>query len=132
MTATEETLALARSAALAASDLQGTEIVGLDVSDQLYVTEVFVVASASNERQVNAIVGEVEEKLFLEHEVKPVRREGRGGGRWVLLDFGDLVVHVFHQEDREFYQLESLWKDCPVVDLKLPAEPGEAAGTGEV
>lgn len=127
MTATPEALALARTAARAASELLGTDLVGLDVSEQLYLTEVFVIASATNERQVNAIVDAVEEHLFREHDVKAARREGRGEGRWVLLDFRDIVVHVFHQEDREFYALESLWKDCPVVDLQLPEVPGEQA-----
>lgn len=122
MTATPEAVALARAAAAAAADALGNDIVALDVSEQLVVTDVFVIVSAPSERQVGAIVDKVEEHLLTRHATKTVRREGKGGGRWVLLDFADIVVHVFHDEDREFYALERLWKDCPVVDV---------AGAGE-
>lgn len=70
-----------------------------------------------------AIAEAVEDRL-LEAGVKRLRREGRSEGRWVLLDFGDLVVHVFHEEDRLYYSLERLWKDCPVVPVHLPVSPG--------
>lgn len=120
MPATPEAIALARTAALAAADKLGTDIVGLDVSGQLALTDIFVIVSAANERQVAAIVDGVEEGLLTQHQTKPARREGRGEGHWVLLDFGDIVVHVFDQEDRQFYALERLWSDCPVVDLELP------------
>lgn len=125
MTATPEAVALARSAAFAASEALGTDIVALDVSLQLVVTDVFVIASAPSERQVLSIVDRVEERLLREDGQKPIRREGKSGGRWVLLDYADIVVHVFVDEDREFYALERLWKDCPVVDV---AEAVAAAG----
>lgn len=114
MTATPRALDLARAAGVAAQDKLAKDVLGLDVSDQLALTDVFVLASAPNERQVGAVVDAVEERL---HELgaKPIRREGHREGRWVLLDFGDIVVHVMHSEDREFYDLERLWKDCPVV-----------------
>jgi ribosome-associated protein len=114
------------AAALAAADKLATDVVALDVSDQLVITDVFLLASAPNDRQVRAIVDAVEERL---HGLgaKPIRREGEREGRWVLLDFGDLVVHVQHAEEREYYALERLWRDCPAIDL--PAEIRRHAGS---
>ncbi|RIK12014.1 MAG: ribosome silencing factor [Acidobacteria bacterium] len=126
MTATARAVELARAAAAAAQDKLAQDVVGLDVSGQLALTDVFVIASAPGERQVGAIVEAVEERLS-ELGSKPLRREGQREGRWVLLDFGDIVVHVMHTEDREFYDLERLWKDCPAVVLP---EDGPAAGQG--
>ena len=121
MTATPRALQLARVAARAAEDKIAQDVVAIDVSDQLALTDAFVIASANNERQVGAIVDEVEEKLR-EVGSKPIRREGEREGRWVLLDFGDIVVHIQHVEEREFYQLERLWKDCPSINLaSVPA-----------
>jgi ribosome-associated protein len=114
--ATQHAIDLAKAAAEAAEDKLATRIVALDVSEQLALTDIFVLASAPNDRQVNAIVDGVEEKLR-QLGVKPVRREGERDGRWVLLDFSDIVVHVQHEEEREYYQLERLWKDCPAIDL---------------
>lgn len=128
MPATETAIALARAAAQAASDKIGTDIIGLDVSGQLPLTDIFVVASAANERQVGSIVDAVEETLLKDHEQKVIRREGKGEGRWVLIDFGDIIVHVFHEEDRQFYALERLWSDCPVVDLQIQAAPAGEEG----
>jgi len=105
---------LALAAAQAASDKLATDIVVLDVSEQLVITDAFVIASAPNERQVSAIVDAIEERL-LGLGAKPVRREGEREGRWVLLDFVEIVVHVQHAEERSFYALERLWKDCPVI-----------------
>ena len=116
MPATDRSLELARAAAHAAAEKLATTIVGIDVSEQLAITDVFVIASAQTERQVGAIVDEVEDSLR-ELGSKPVRREGQRDGRWVLIDFGDIVVHVQHDEEREFYELERLWKDCPEIDL---------------
>lgn len=116
MTATDRAVELARAAAEAAADLLAEEIIALDVSDQLVITDVFIVASADNERQVRSIVEAVEDRLKA-LGANPVRREGLKEGRWVLLDFGEIVVHVQHTQDREFYSLERLWKDCPVVEL---------------
>jgi ribosome-associated protein len=114
VTATEEARDTALAAAAAAADKLATDIVLIDVSDRLAITDVFVVATGNNERQVEAIVDEVEERLR-QLGSKPTRREGRRDGRWVLLDYGDIVVHIQHAEERVFYALERLWKDCPFI-----------------
>ncbi|MGW5052265.1 ribosome silencing factor [Actinokineospora sp. NPDC004072] len=127
MAATEQARELAIVAASAAADKKATDVVVLDVSDQLVITDCFVIASAANERQVGAIVDNVEEKMRAAG-TKPVRREGAREGRWVLLDFVDVVVHVQHAEERSFYSLERLWKDCPRVPFEAgpPAEEDDA------
>jgi ribosome-associated protein len=117
VTATDTAADLARIAGHAASDKLATDIVLIDVSDKLAITDVFVIATGSNERQVEAIVDEVEEKLRLAG-AKPLRREGKRDGRWVLLDYAEIVVHVQHAEERVFYALERLWKDCPVLEFE--------------
>ena len=116
MTATQQALALTAAAATAAADKQAGEIVAFDVSEQLVITDVFLVCSAANDRQVRAVVDAVEDRL-LELGTKPVRREGEREGRWVLLDFGDVVVHVQHWEERAYYALERIWRDCPAIPL---------------
>ena len=116
MTATERARQLTIAAAEAAADKLADQIVAFDVSEQLVITDVFVLCSASNDRQVRAIVDAVEERLRL-LDAKPVRREGEREGRWVLLDYIDIVVHVQHEEERSYYSLDRLWRDCPVVDL---------------
>ena len=116
MTATDRALELAKVAALAAEDKLATTITAIDVSAQLPLTDVFVIVSADNERQVGAIVDEVEDKLR-DAGATRVRREGERDGRWVLLDYGDVVVHVQHDEERVYYELERLWRDCPAIDL---------------
>lgn len=118
MTASETSVSTARVAAKAAADKIAHDIVALDVSERLALADVFLIASAPSERQVNAIVDGIEEELA-KQDLRPIRREGRSGGRWVLLDYADIVIHVQHEEDRVFYALERLWKDCPVVDLQL-------------
>lgn len=118
MSATAEALEMATVAARAAASKLATDVVVIDVSGQLVITDLFVIASASNDRQVNAIVDEVEEKMRLAGH-KPARREGTKEGRWVLLDFVDIVVHIQHQDEREFYSLDRLWRDCPVVAVDL-------------
>lgn len=127
MTASPDALALIRRAARAADDKQATDIVGLDVSDQLAVTDAFLLCSAANDRQVRAIVDAIEASLD-EIDRDPVRREGEKSGRWILLDYLDIVVHVQHTEERAFYDLERLWKDCPRIDLELPEPPERDAG----
>ncbi|GII54736.1 ribosomal silencing factor RsfS [Planotetraspora thailandica] len=117
MTATERAIELVRVAAEAAADKLADDIIAYDVSDQLVITDAFVLCSASNDRQVRAVVDEIEERLRIEADAKPVRREGEREGRWVLLDYLDIVVHVQHEEDRTFYALERLWKDCPSIPL---------------
>jgi ribosome-associated protein len=113
---TERALELAMTAAQAAADKKAQDIVVIDVAEQLAITDAFVIASASNERQVVAVVDAVEEALLnLPEKAKPVRREGERQGRWVLLDYIDVVVHIQHAEEREFYALDKLWKDCPTI-----------------
>ena len=115
MTATDR--AVVKVAAEAASDKLGQEIIAYDVSDQLVITDAFVLCSAPNDRQVRAIVDEVEDQLRIKSGAKPVRREGERDGRWVLLDYAEIIVHVQHEEERGFYGLERLWKDCPEIEL---------------
>ncbi len=119
MTASTHALDLVTVAAAAADSKGGEDLVALDVSGPLPLTDAFLLVTGRNERNVLAIAGEIEDKL-IEAGSKPLRREGRQEGRWVLLDFGDLVVHVFHEEDRMYYSLERLWKDCPAIPIELP------------
>jgi ribosome-associated protein len=119
VTATDHARELLQIAANAADSKQAEDLVALDVSGPLPLTDIFLLATGRNERNVVAIAGEVEDKL-IEAGYKPLRREGRAEGRWILLDFGDLVVHVFHEEDRMYYSLERLWKDCPVIAIDVP------------
>ncbi|MFC7430532.1 MULTISPECIES: ribosome silencing factor [unclassified Agrococcus] len=119
MTATHRSIELVQAAAKAADGVMGTDLVGLDVSERLPLTDAFLLATGTSERQVSAIARAIEDDLF-DLGAKPLRREGRADGRWVLIDLGDLVVHVFHEEERQYYQLERLWRDCPVIPLDLP------------
>ena len=118
MTATAESVTWARAAAAAAAEKLAEDLIGFDVSDQLSIADIFLLCSAPNDRQVKAIVDAVEERLR-DFGAKPVHREGEREYRWVLLDYIDLVVHVQHTEEREYYALERLWRDCPTVDLAL-------------
>lgn len=120
MAATEDALDLTRIAAQAASDKLARDVVAFDVTDRLALTDVFLIATADNERQVAGVVDGIEEALF-KAGTKAIRREGTSEARWVLLDFGDLIVHVQHAEERELYSLERLWRDCPTVELELDA-----------
>lgn len=116
MTATQKAIQVANIAASAAADKLAENIIALDVTDPMPLTDVFLLASGRNERQVASIADEIEFRL-LEAGVKYLRREGKETGRWILLDFGDVICHVMHEEDRMYYSLERLWKDCPVVKL---------------
>jgi ribosome-associated protein len=116
VTATNRALELVQVAARAASDKLADDIVAFDVSEQLVITDAFLLCSAANDRQVRAIVDAVEDSLR-EVGAKPVRREGERDGRWVLIDYTDIVVHVQHEEERAFYALERLWRDCPTIEL---------------
>lgn len=132
MTVTQESLRLATIAALAADEKLAENIIVLDVSDVLAISDAFVIASADNERQVRAIVEEIEDKLT-EAGVEPIRREGNRENRWVLLDYGIFVVHVQRQAEREFYGLDRLYRDCPAIAIEgLPeaTRPGDF-GAGE-
>ena len=130
MPATDRALDIALAAARAASSLKALEIIALDVSERLVLTDVFLIASATNERQVSAIVDAVEKALH-ERGVKAIRREGVRQAHWVLLDFGDVVVHVQHADDRVYYALERLWADCPVIDLPADARGGDGQADSE-
>jgi len=112
---------LAVTAARAASSKQAEAIVVLDVSDLITITDYFVIVSAGSERQVKTISEEVI-RAEKDQGVRPVRQEGEAGTRWLLLDYVDFVVHVFHEEEREFYRLENLWRDAPVVEWEEGAE----------
>jgi ribosome-associated protein len=119
VTASSRARELLTVAALAADSKQADDLVALDVSGPLPLTDIFLLASGRNERNVQAIAGEIEDRMIVAG-AKPLRREGRAEGRWILLDFGDIVAHVFHEEDRMYYSLERLWKDCPAIPLQLP------------
>jgi ribosome-associated protein len=116
VTATDHAIELVTAAARAAPDKLASNIIAFDVSEQLAISDAFVLASASNDRQVKSIVDEIEDKLR-EIGAKPLRREGERDGRWVLIDYGEIVVHVQHEEERQFYALERLWRDCPAIPL---------------
>ncbi|MBB4137104.1 ribosome silencing factor [Gordonia humi] len=130
MSATEESIAMATIAAHAAVDRLATNVAAIDVSEQLVITDVFLIGSADNERQVNSIVEEVEDKLR-EAGHQPLRREGTREGRWALLDYGELVVHIQHDDERDFYGLERLWKDCPLIDIEGIETPERPAGDSD-
>ena len=125
MTATERAIELIRVAATAAADKLATDIIAYDVSEQLVITDAFLLCAAANDRQVRAIVDDIEEKLA-KVGAKPVRREGEREGRWVLLDYLDVVIHIQHAEERVFYALERLWKDCPQVELPEAVTAGRS------
>ena len=127
MAATQHAIDLALIAADAAAEKLGSDIVLIDVSDRLALTDVFVIVTGSNERQVEAIVDSVEERLRAVG-VKPLRREGRREGRWVLLDYSEIVAHIQHAEERVFYDLERLWRDCPTIPFDRPGAPAAERG----
>ena len=122
MTASDEAMKMATVAARAAASKLANNVVVIDVSEQLVITDAFVIASASNERQVNAIVDEVEEKMR-RAGYKPARREGAREGRWTLLDYIEIVVHIQHEDERDFYALDRLWRDCPEIPVDVGDEP---------
>jgi ribosome-associated protein len=127
VTASPDALALVAVAARAAADKFADNIVAFDVSEQLVITDAFLICSAANDRQVVAIVDAIEEQARIELGQKPMRREGDRDARWVLLDFVDVVVHVQHVEERVYYSLERIWKDCPVIPL-----PEDVLATAQV
>ncbi|GGV06436.1 MULTISPECIES: ribosome silencing factor [Kitasatospora] len=120
MTVTDHSQELINVAAQAAADKLAHNIIAFDVSEVLSITDAFLIASANNDRQVKSIAEEIEDQLREQLDVKPVRREGEREGRWILLDYLDIVVHVQHSEERSFYSLDRLWKDCP--ELALPED----------
>jgi ribosome-associated protein len=130
VTATDRAVELVEIAATAAAEKLASDIIAYDVSDQLVITDAFLLCSASNDRQVKSIVDEIEDKLR-KAGVKPARREGEREGRWVLLDYIDIVIHVQHAEERVYYALERLWKDCPMIALPEPVGAVGAAGAAD-
>ena len=109
------------TAARAADSKKATDIMVQEVRELIGVTDYFVIATAANSRQVNAIIDEIEDKLREEAHIKPTHREDSADGSWSLLDYGNIVVHVFQPETREYYRLEALWNDAPIVDLAAEA-----------
>jgi len=125
MTAQPETIHFVELIAAAADAKQGEDIVALDVSAPLGIVEAFVLVTGRNERNVQSIADEIEDQA-LKSGRKALRREGRDLGRWILLDYGDAVAHVFHEEERTFYSLERLWRDCPVIPVNVSGNPVNA------
>lgn len=119
MTIPENVLVELKTAAAAAADKLATNIVGLDVGERLGITDAFLICSAPSDRQINAITDEIEIQLKREHGSAPLRREGKDSGTWVLLDYGHMVVHIQHEEERSLYGLDRLYADVPSVDLDL-------------
>lgn len=119
MSATEESIKEIKVAAAAANEEKATDIVAFDVSEPLAITDAFLIASGDNPRQVIAIAAEVEKQLYLDSNIKPRFREGLEEAEWVLLDYGDFIIHIMDENAREFYALEKLWADCPSIDLDL-------------
>ncbi len=117
----------AEIAAIAASDKKAEDIIAIDVHELLVVTDYFVICTGRNDRQVRVIADEIEDQLREKGGIKPIGREGADEGKWLLLDFGDLVIHVFQPEERDFYRLEKLWGDAP--RLALPAEVTQTQAT---
>jgi len=122
--ATDYAVALTLAAARAAAEKKAQEMTAIDVSERLGLTDVFLVASGRNDRQVRAIADAIDEAMRKAGARRELR-EGFEEARWVLLDYSDIVVHILQDEDREFYALERLWKDCPLVEL--PADLAEIA-----
>lgn len=129
MTASELAIELTITAAKAASSRKAQEIIALDVSGRLPLTDVFLICSGNSERQVSAIIDAIDEAMH-KAGMRQVRKEGVSQCRWVLLDYSEIVVHVQHSEDRGYYGLERLWRDCPVIDL--PADVVESPAVSEV
>ncbi len=116
MSASESAKSMTKVAALAAEEKVAENMVALDVSKPFVLSDVFLFVSGRNERQVAAISDGIEEKM-IEAKYKLLRKEGKETGRWILLDYGDLIVHVMHEQERMFYDIERLWKDAPVLKL---------------
>ena len=119
MPASKSVTELTQVAARAIADKFGTEMIAIDLSDQMVLSEVFLIATGANVRQVDAIADEVEAKLRLIGE-KPARREGTD--EWILLDYSDLVVHIQSADLRRYYMLDRLWNDCPTIELDVVKE----------
>ena len=112
---------MALVAAKAADEKKASDILVQEVGELIGVTEYFVIVTASNNRQVNAIIDAIEEAIRKEAGIHPLHREETRDGSWELLDYGSVVVHVFQPETREYYRLEALWNDAPVIDFAAEA-----------
>ncbi|GFZ94058.1 ribosome silencing factor [Nesterenkonia alkaliphila] len=123
MTVPEPVIAELRTAAAAAADKLATNIVSYDVGERLGITDAFLVCSAPSERQIGAICEEIEHQLKEQHNSAPARREGKDSGTWVLLDYGHMVIHVQHEQERAVYGLDRLYADVPKIDMDLPEGP---------
>ena len=123
---TPDTLALVEAAVRGADDKLGIDPIVLDLAELLGVVEAFVIVSGRNERQVSAIVEEIEAKIKVETKRSPIRLEGHREPSWVLMDYGDVVIHVFLEETREFYDLEHLWSSAPRIDISSFETPRSA------
>mgnify|MGYP000402853963 CR=1 FL=1 len=135
MTAVQSSIDAVRVAAVAADRMKAADIEAFDVSDLLAITDIMMVATAMNERQVIGVAEEVEKDVYLKcGHLSPRSREGVSEGQWVLLDYGDFIIHIMHQDAREYYRLERLWRDCPVAraaSRTTPRRPGdESADNG--
>lgn len=128
MAALQSSIDALRLAASAADRIKATDIVAFDVTGPVGITDAMLMATASSERQVLAVAEEVERELYTKcDKLEPLSREGLSEARWVLLDYGDFLIHVMHEEERQYYDIEQLWQDCPRIDLHLPMEPDMAA-----
>ena len=123
---TPDTRALVAAAVRGADDKLGIDPIVLDLAELLGVVEAFVIVSGRNERQVSAIVEEIEAKIKVETKRSPIRLEGHREPSWVLMDYGDVVIHVFLEETREFYDLEHLWSSAPRIDISSFVTPRSA------
>lgn len=117
---------LAVIAAEAASDKKAEDIVAINVAELLVVTDYFVIATGRTNIQVQAIADEIEEQMRVRGNIKPIGREGVSEGKWVLLDYVDIVVHVFQPEERDFYRLEKLWSDAPRLSVPGATDGADA------
>lgn len=131
MSASEQSLRMIDIAAVAAADKKAENLQIFDVSEQLAITDAFLIASAGNDRLVKAIAENIEDEIRRQLEIRPIRREGHREGRWVLLDYGDIVVHVQHEEEHEFYALGRLWRDSPQLPVPAAALPPEGAAVSD-
>ena len=128
ITADRDAVIAATAAAAAIADKKGVDITLLDVSELLVVTDLFLIATGTSTRHVRTLIEAVEESLRLRFARRPLRREGEDRARWVLLDYGDFVVHVFDDETRSYYELERLWADAPSFDVEQATPEGAAGG----
>lgn len=122
MTVPENVIDELRTAAAAAADKLATNITAYDVGERLGITDAFLICSAPSERQINAISDEIQLQLRQQHDSAPLRREGRDSGTWVLLDYGHMVVHIQHEQERAVYGMDRLYADVPSIDLALPEQ----------